>query len=142
MVINSQELLEKILAEDPIRRQEWEEERKFKDDPRVTKIGKFLRKTSLDELPQIWNVINGTMSFVGPRPVTESELEKYGDAIDFVLSVKPGISGLWQVSGRSNTGYEERIFLDTYYIQNWSIWIDIWIYVKTIWVVLKRKGAY
>lgn len=142
MVINSQELLEKILAEDPVRRQEWEEERKFKDDPRVTKIGKFLRKTSLDELPQIWNVINGTMSFVGPRPVTESELEKYGDAIDFVLSVKPGISGLWQVSGRSNTGYEERIFLDTYYIQNWSIWIDIWIYVKTIWVVLKRKGAY
>ena len=142
MVINSQEMLEEILKNDPIRAAEWEAERKFKDDPRVTKIGKFLRKTSLDELPQLINVLTGEMSLIGPRPVTEPELEKYGSSKDYVLSVLPGISGLWQVNGRSETSYEERIYFDTYYIQNWSVWFDIWILIKTVWVVLKRKGAY
>ena len=142
MVTNSQEVLEKILAEDPARKEEWEKDRKFKDDPRVTKIGKFLRNSSLDELPQLWNILKGDMSFIGPRPVTEDELEKYGQHVDFILSVRPGLSGMWQISGRSDTGYEERVMLDTFYIQNWSIWLDIWIIVKTIWVVLKGKGAY
>ena len=119
-----------------------EAERKFKDDPRVTKIGKFLRKTSLDELPQLINVLTGEMSLVGPRPVTEPELEKYGSSKDYVLSVLPGISGLWQVNGRSETSYEERIYFDTYYIQNWSVWFDIWILIKTVFVVIKGKGAY
>ena len=135
-------MLEEILATDPVRRAEWEAERKFKDDPRVTKFGKILRKTSLDELPQLINVLLGQMSFVGPRPVTESETEKYGSYKDYVLSVSPGLSGMWQISGRSETSYEERIYYDTYYIQNWSVWLDIWILIKTVGVVLIGKGAY
>ncbi len=142
MCINSQEILEEILATDPVRRAEWEKDRKFIDDPRVTKFGKFLRKTSLDELPQLFNILIGDMSLVGPRPVTEPELVKYGEYKDYVLSVVPGLTGMWQVSGRSDTGYEDRISFDTYYIQNWSIWLDIWILIKTIWVVLAGKGAY
>src|SRR5574344_752308 len=142
MVVDADKQLEHILATDPVRAAEWEKDRKFTDDPRVTKIGKFLRKTSLDEIPQLWNIFLGEMSFVGPRPVTQPELSKYGKYSNFVLSVKPGLSGLWQISGRSDTGYEERITLDTYYIQNWSIWLDIWIVIKTIWVVIKGKGAY
>ena len=96
----------------------------------------------MDELPQLINILLGEMSLVGPRPVTEPELEKYGDYKDYVLSVKPGLSGMWQISGRSDTGYEERISYDTYYIQNWSIWLDIWILIKSVWVVLLGKGAY
>lgn len=142
MCIDSQEQLEKILATDPVRRAEWEKDRKFTDDPRVTKFGKILRKTSLDELPQLFNILTGEMSLVGPRPVTFGELDKYGDSQEMVLSVTPGLTGMWQVSGRSDTGYEERITFDTYYIQNWSIWLDIWILIKTVWVVLKGKGAY
>ncbi|MCR4734778.1 MAG: undecaprenyl-phosphate galactose phosphotransferase WbaP [Treponema sp.] len=142
MYKNSQEMLEEILANDPVRREEWERDRKFVDDPRVTKFGKFLRKTSLDELPQLINILLGQMSFVGPRPVTKDEIAKYGDYADYVLSVIPGLSGMWQISGRSETSYEERIAFDTYYIQNWSIWLDIWIIIKTVWVVLKGKGAY
>lgn len=142
MCIDSQEQLEKILATDPVRRAEWEKDRKFTDDPRVTKFGKFLRKTSLDELPQLINVLTGEMSLVGPRPVTEGELSKYGDQKDFVLQVTPGLTGMWQISGRSDTGYEERVTFDAYYIQNWSVWLDIWILIKTVWVVLKGKGAY
>lgn len=142
MVTDSEEQLKHILATDPVRAAEWEKERKFTDDPRVTPFGKFIRKTSLDELPQLWNIFTGDMSFVGPRPVTEPELEKYGKYADYVLSVKPGLSGMWQISGRSDTGYEERITLDTYYIQNWSVWLDIWIIIKTVWVVIKGSGAY
>jgi len=142
MCINSQEILEQILATDEKRRLEWEKDRKFQDDPRVTKFGKFLRKTSLDELPQLINILVGDMSFVGPRPVTEPELVKYGKYKDYVLSVYPGLSGMWQISGRSDTSYEERITFDTFYIQNWSIWLDIWILIKTVWVVIRGKGAY
>ena len=142
MYSNSQEMLETILKTDPAMKKEWEENRKFVNDPRVTPLGKFLRKTSLDELPQLFNILAGSMSFVGPRPVTRDELEKYGDYADFILSVTPGLSGMWQISGRSDTGYEERINLDTYYIQNWSTWFDMWIIIKTVWVVLNGKGAY
>lgn len=142
MCVDAEKRLQEILATDPVRAAEWEKDRKFTDDPRVTKFGRILRKTSLDELPQLWNIFTGEMSFVGPRPVTEPELQKYSNFADYVLSVKPGLSGMWQISGRSDTGYEERINLDTYYIQNWSIWLDIWIIIKTIWVVLKGKGAY
>lgn len=142
MCIDADKQLEKILAEHPEMREEWERDRKFENDPRVTKFGKILRKTSLDELPQVFNIITGEMSFVGPRPVTESEMERYGKYKDYVLSVSPGLTGMWQVSGRSDTGYEERISFDTYYIQNWSIWLDIWIMIKTVWVVIKGKGAY
>ena len=142
MVTNADQMLEKILAEHPDMRKEWERDRKFTNDPRVTKLGKILRKTSLDELPQLWNILCGEMSFVGPRPVTESELDRYGKYSQFILSVQPGLSGMWQISGRSDTGYEERITLDTYYIQNWSVWIDIWIIIKTFWVVIKGKGFY
>ncbi len=142
MCINSQEILKEILENNPQMRAEWEKDHKFVNDPRVTKFGKFLRKTSLDELPQLINIFLGQMSLVGPRPVTEEELNKYGELKDYVLSVSPGLSGMWQVSGRSDTGYEERISLDSFYIQNWSIWLDIWILLKTVWVVIKRKGAY
>ena len=142
MCINSQEILKEILETNPQMRAEWEKDHKFVNDPRVTKFGKFLRKTSLDELPQLINIFLGQMSLVGPRPVTEEELFKYGEYKDYVLSVSPGLSGMWQVSGRSDTGYEERISFDTYYIQNWSIWLDIWILIKTVWVVLNHKGAY
>ena len=142
MFSNSQEMLEQILATDPVRREEWEKDRKFVDDPRVTPFGKFLRKTSLDELPQLWNIFVGEMSFIGPRPVTKSELIKYGNDADYVLSVTPGLSGMWQISGRSDTGYEERVQLDSFYIQNWSIWLDLWILIKTVWVVINGKGAY
>ena len=142
MVVDADKQLEKILAENPQMRAEWEKDRKFTDDPRVTKIGKILRKTSIDEIPQFFNVLLGEMSFIGPRPVTKPELNKYGSKADFILSVQPGLSGMWQISGRSDTGYEERITLDSYYIQNWSVWLDIWIIIKTVYVVLKGKGAY
>lgn len=142
MYRNSQEMLAQILAENPEMRAEWERDRKFVNDPRITPFGRFLRKTSLDELPQLWNILAGEMSFVGPRPVTKEELEKYGSNAEFILSVTPGLSGMWQISGRSDTGYEERVTLDSYYIQNWSVWLDLWILIKTVWVVIKGKGAY
>ncbi len=142
MYKNSDEMLEKILKENPKMRREWEKDRKIENDPRVTPFGKFIRKTSLDELPQLINIFIGEMSFVGPRPVTEAELERYGKNVDYILSVTPGLSGMWQTSGRSDTAYEDRVMLDTYYIQNWSVWLDLWILIKTVWVVIKGKGAY
>ena len=141
MVVNADKMLDEILK-DPVMAAEWEKDRKFTNDPRVTKIGKFLRKTSLDEFPQFFNVLTGEMSFIAPRPVTTPELAKYGDKAKLILSVQPGLSGMWQISGRSDTGYEERITLDSYYIQNWSVWLDIWIIIKTIYIVIKGKGAY
>ncbi|MBQ9494565.1 MAG: undecaprenyl-phosphate galactose phosphotransferase WbaP [Treponema sp.] len=134
--------LDKLLAQNPNMRTQWEKERKFINDPRITPFGKFIRRTSLDELPQLWNIFLGQMSFVGPRPVTEGELTKYGERVNYILSVTPGLSGMWQTSGRSDTAYEERITLDSYYIQNWSVWLDIWILIKTVRVVIKGKGAY
>lgn len=139
---DADKMLDAILASSAEMREQWEKDRKFLHDPRVTPFGSFLRKTSLDELPQLWNIFIGEMSFVGPRPVTESELARYDNATAYILSVTPGLSGMWQTSGRSDTEYEERITLDTYYIQNWSVWLDIWILIKTVWVVLCGHGAY
>ena len=143
MVVNSQEMLQKYLAENPAAREEWERDFKLKDDPRVTPTGKFLRSTSLDELPQIFNVLRGEMSLVGPRPVIQEELDKYyGETAKLYCTVKPGITGLWQVSGRSDIGYDERVALDATYIKYRSMWGDIVILWKTIGVVLMKKGAY
>lgn len=143
MVVNSQEMLQKYLVKNPAAREEWECDFKLKDDPRVTPIGKFLRSTSLDELPQIFNVLRGEMSLVGPRPVIQEELDKYyGETAKLYCTVKPGITGLWQVSGRSDIGYDERVALDATYIKYRSMWGDIVILWKTIGVVLMKKGAY
>ena len=143
MYADAQERLEKLLETDPDIRKEWEENFKLKDDPRVTKIGSFLRKTSLDELPQIFNVLKGEMNFVGPRPVIQQEIDQYykEDAVYYFM-VKPGITGLWQVSGRSDTDYDFRVSTDKWYVSNWSLWLDIVILFKTVKVVLKREGAY
>jgi Undecaprenyl-phosphate galactose phosphotransferase WbaP len=142
MVQNSNEVLDALLKSDSGRREEWLKNHKLKDDPRVTKIGKFLRHTSLDEFPQLINILKGEMSLVGPRPIVDAEVEKYGENFNRIFSVKPGLTGMWQVSGRSDTDYGERISLDTYYLQSWSVWLDIWILYKTFGVVLRGRGAY
>ena len=116
---------------------------KLKDDPRITRVGKWLRRTSLDELPQLWNVLRGDMSLVGPRPVVAQELDEYyGPAAQLYVRTRPGLTGLWQVSGRSDTSYERRIILDEWYILNWSFWYDIVILVQTAWIVMTGKGAF
>jgi len=135
-------ILEEMLESDPAKKLEWEREFKLKDDPRITKIGQFLRRTSLDELPQLYNVFQGKMSLVGPRPIIEDEIEKYGEYFDYFTAVKPGITGLWQVSGRNDISYEERVRLDVWYVRNWSMELDIMILVKTAAIVLARKGSY
>ncbi len=121
---------------------EWRENFKLRKDPRLTRVGAFLRRTSLDELPQFINVIKGDMSLVGPRPIVEEETERYGDTYDLYARVKPGITGLWQVSGRSQLSYTRRVELDHYYIYNWSIWLDIYIITRTPHAMLSGKGAY
>lgn len=143
MYVDAEERLKELLK-DPKIREEWEKYRKIKDDPRVTRVGKFLRKFSLDELPQLFNILLGQMSLVGPRPVTREEWEKYfkGGPGEIILETKPGLTGLWQVSGRSDVSYEERIFLESWYARNWYIWLDIIIILKTIKIVLSREGAY
>lgn len=142
MVINAEDVLEKSLKEDPSLRKEWEVAFKLKNDPRVTKVGAFLRKTSLDELPQIINVFLGQMSLVGPRPIITKEVERYEEYIHDCYLVPPGITGLWQVSGRSDTTYAERVQMDTWYVRNWSVWVDIVLLYKTIFALLNHKGAY
>ena len=132
----------KHLEQHPEARAEWEEKHKLTKDPRVTRVGAFLREKSLDELPQIWNVLRGEMSLIGPRPIVDEEIPKYGNAWATVSSVLPGISGLWQVSGRSDTTYDERVALDLYYIQSWSLWLDLFILFKTVWIVIAGRGAY
>ena len=142
MVSNAQERLEEYLAKNPEARKEWEESFKLTNDPRVTKLGAFLRKTSLDELPQLWNVLMGDMSLVGPRPIVTKEIERYGDYIREYYMVPPGITGMWQVNGRSDTTYEERVAMDTWYVRNWSVWVDLVYLFKTIKTVFTGKGAY
>lgn len=142
MVINSKEVLEQVLATDPEAKAEWDETFKLKNDPRITPIGKFLRRTSLDELPQLFNVLKGEMSLVGPRPIITEELERYRDEVDYYLLSKPGMTGLWQVSGRSDVDYDTRVYLDAWYVKNWSMWNDVAILFKTVGVVLKKDGAY
>lgn len=141
MYADADKVLEKMLEENPEMKKEWEARFKLKNDPRITPLGKFLRKTSLDELPQFWNVIRGEMAIIGPRPIVRSEIHYYGKNYKLFSRVKPGITGLWQVSGRSNTSYKSRVNLDMYYVNNWSIWMDYFIFLKTIKEVLARTGA-
>jgi Undecaprenyl-phosphate galactose phosphotransferase WbaP len=142
MFSNSEDQLEKLLESDSALRAEWNLNHKLRNDPRVTAIGRFLRRTSLDEFPQIINILKGEMSLVGPRPIVDDEVEKYGEDYHRIFSIKPGLTGLWQVSGRSDTNYTERVSYDTYYLQSWSVWLDIWVLFKTFEVVIKGKGAY
>jgi undecaprenyl-phosphate galactose phosphotransferase len=143
MFNDAEERLNRLLQKEPLLKEEWEKNFKLKNDPRITKIGAFLRKTSLDELPQIFNVLRGEMNFVGPRPVTQEEIDLYyKEDAEYYYMVKPGITGLWQVGGRSNTGYEHRVEIDKWYVLNWSLWLDIVILLKTAKVVLKQEGAY
>jgi Undecaprenyl-phosphate galactose phosphotransferase WbaP len=141
MVMNAQQELAKLLANDPQARAEWERDFKLKNDPRISKIGGFLRKTSLDELPQLWNVLRGEMSLVGPRPVIQAELQAYGEDVAYYLMARPGMTGLWQVSGRSDTTYASRVRFDACYVRNWSLWFDLVILLRTVGVVTQQKGA-
>jgi len=142
MVENAQEVLEEVLVDNPEARTQWRKDFKLKEDPRITKVGAFLRKTSLDELSQLWNVLKGEMSLVGPRPIVSDEVEKYGEKSRYFFKVTPGITGLWQVSGRNDIDYDERVLLDEYYAKNWSLWLDIEIIIRTFGAILKSKGAY
>jgi exopolysaccharide production protein ExoY len=141
MVEDAPERLEKLLQSDPLAAAEWAANRKLRFDPRVTAIGDILRKSSLDELPQLFNVLKGDMSIVGPRPVTEEELERYNSAIGAYLACRPGITGLWQVSGRSSTSYEQRVALDSFYANNWSLALDAKIMAVTVPSLLVADNA-
>jgi Undecaprenyl-phosphate galactose phosphotransferase WbaP len=142
MVADSEERLKNILESDPEIKNEWDKTHKLQNDPRITWIGRFIRRTSIDEFPQLINILKGEMSLVGPRPIVDDEVKKYGEDYNRVFSIKPGLTGLWQVSGRSDTNYSERVAYDTYYLQSWSGWLDLWVLFKTFGAVLKGKGAY
>jgi Undecaprenyl-phosphate galactose phosphotransferase WbaP len=139
---NADSILRDHLGKVALAQEEWERDQKLRRDPRVTRLGALLRKTSLDELPQIWNVLKGDMSLVGPRPIVQDEIARYGKVFRLYTSVKPGITGLWQVSGRNDLGYEERVHLDQFYVRHWSPWLDIYILGRTVITLLWRKGAY
>ena len=142
MYMDAEERLATILENDPAARAEWEENFKLKNDPRITPFGRFLRKTSLDEIPQLFNVFLGEMAIVGPRPIVEDEVKYYGGRYELFSRVKPGITGLWQVSGRSDTGYDRRVSLDCYYVLNWNPWMDLWVITRTVSCVLLMRGAH
>ena len=142
MVRDADAVLARWLLDHPDLRAEWERDHKLRDDPRVTWVGRLLRKTSLDELPQLWNVLVGEMSLVGPRPIVDAEIPKYGEKLALYRKVRPGLTGLWQVSGRNDTTYDERVALDTYYVRNWSVWLDLHIILRTVRVVVLGSGAY
>jgi len=141
MVVNADRLLKQVLATDPRLREEWQTSHKLRRDFRITPVGRFLRKTSLDEIPQLWNVLRGEMSIVGPRPIVDDEVPKYAVGFELYTKVRPGITGLWQVSGRNGTSYEERVRLDAYYVSNWSPWLDVYVLALTTRAVLRCKGA-
>jgi lipopolysaccharide/colanic/teichoic acid biosynthesis glycosyltransferase len=142
MMKDADRLLEEYLAGRPEARFEWARTQKLVNDPRITRVGKLLRRMSLDELPQLWNIFLGQMSLVGPRPIVESEVAKYGESFAYYCRVSPGLTGLWQVSGRNDTTYPERVAYDEYYVCNWSVWIDIYILLRTAKVLLTGEGAY
>lgn len=142
MVVDAQQRLDALLESDPVAAAEWKRDQKLKNDPRITKVGRFLRKTSLDELPQLWNIMKGDMSLVGPRPIVQNEIIKYGPFFKYYTSVKPGVSGLWQISGRNNTTYDERVQYDVDYAKTYSFLTDTKILFKTLPAVLFSKGAY
>ncbi len=139
MVINSDELLKEILKDKKIKK-EYEASYKIKNDPRLTKIGKILRKTSIDEMPQFINILKGDMTLVGPRPVIKEEIKKFGKSKDMILSVKPGLTGNWAINGKNNLTYDERIKYELYYINNKSITLDLKIILKTITVIIKGEN--
>ena len=141
MVEDGDQVLEQHLNSHPAEREVWLRERKLDNDPRVTPLGAVLRRLSLDELPQLINVLNGEMSLIGPRPVVLDELAHYAGSTDYYLRVRPGVTGLWQVSGRSDTSYRERVSLDRYYVSNWSVLLDFWILLRTVPAVLSSRGA-
>lgn len=136
MARDADEILRQLLATDPVARAEWERDHKLHDDPRITRCGRFLRRTSLDELPQLINVLRGEMNLVGPRPIVVHELRRYGQTKFHYLSVRPGMTGLWQVSGRNRTSYEDRVLLDRTYVERQSVWLDCVILARTVPVVL------
>jgi exopolysaccharide production protein ExoY len=142
MVENGSEVLAQHLRRNPAALREWNATRKLQNDPRVTRVGAVLRRLSLDELPQLINVLRGEMSFVGPRPVVQDELEMYGSAVDCYLRARPGLTGLWQVSGRNDVSYEKRVNFDRYYVENWSFGFDLLIILKTLPAVILSRGSY
>lgn len=142
MAPDGDRVLRELLERHPELRAEWIRDHKLRDDPRVTAVGRFLRRTSLDELPQLLNVVRGEMSLVGPRPVVREELLRYGRCASIYLAARPGITGLWQVNGRNNTDYRRRVVLDVYYVRRQSIFLDLYILIKTTYVVLGGSGAY
>jgi Undecaprenyl-phosphate galactose phosphotransferase WbaP len=142
MVLNGDEVLRGYLESHPEEKTVWEETQKLRRDPRITRVGRIIRKTSVDELPQLWNVLRGEMSLVGPRPFLQNQIEMYGPTFELYKRVRPGITGLWQVSGRNQLGFSERVRLDAYVIQNWSVWLDVYILARTIKAVITAKGAY
>ena len=135
MSSNSSELLDQLFEKEPSIKKTYIENFKLKNDPRITRIGKVLRKTSLDEVPQLINILKGEMSLIGPRPIVSEEIKKYGIHMNKVISVKPGLSGLWQVSGRNNISYKKRIILDRYYVKNFNFWLDFKIFLRTIIII-------
>jgi Undecaprenyl-phosphate galactose phosphotransferase WbaP len=141
MATDSKAILERYLQSEPHLMKEWAENHKLRSDPRVTRVGKLLRKASLDELPQLWNVIKGEMSLVGPRPIVDAEVVKYRESYALYSRITPGLTGLWQVSGRNSTTYAERVAWDTYYVRNWSMWMDIYLLARTVGAVLTGDGA-
>jgi len=142
MVLDGDRVLGQYLSQNPKAAAEWGAKQKLRDDPRVTRIGRLLRRTSLDELPQLWNILKGEMSMVGPRPIVQSEVDRYGECFSLYTQVSPGLTGLWQVSGRNDTSYAERVGLDAYYVRNWSVWLDIYLLARTATAVIEGRGAY
>ncbi|MBB5057271.1 Undecaprenyl-phosphate galactose phosphotransferase WbaP [Granulicella aggregans] len=142
MCQDASSILEQHLERHPERRKEWQLHHKLKVDPRISAVGAFLRRKSLDELPQIWNVLTGTMSLVGPRPIVTAEIARYGTNFVYYTAVKPGITGLWQISGRSNLTYAQRVALDRQYVENWSLWLELKILLRTFKSVARSDGAY
>jgi exopolysaccharide production protein ExoY len=142
MVVDGDVVLDRCLRNDPALRDEWIRTQKLRDDPRVTPVGRVLRKLSIDELPQLFNIVMGDMSIVGPRPIVTDETRRYGQSIGHYLRTRPGLTGLWQVSGRSNTAYRQRVILDRCYVTNWSILGDIGIILRTVPAVLRSNGSY
>jgi len=141
MVPEAEEKLQRLLEENPKLREEYLTYHKLRDDPRVTRVGRFLRKFSLDELPQLWNVFRGEMSLVGPRPYLPHESEKIGATQDEVLRVLPGMTGPWQVAGRDHASFKERVRMDAYYVRDWSVWIDLVLLARTLEILLKRTAC-
>ena len=142
MHLNADQILADKLAGDPASRHEWDRYQKLRRDPRITRAGRLLRKFSLDELPQLWNVFKGEMSLVGPRPMMEDQRELYGESFKEYIRIAPGMTGLWQVSGRNDTSFVRRAELDSEYNQRWSVWLDIFILFKTIKIVIWQQGVY